>query len=84
MAQYAAFVLADKGQDELKEIITLNPSWVREDNIAVYDLNTPNRVVRQNYSSSENRLASPHAKRHTLGLVGGNEVSLLAANPQDI
>lgn len=84
MAQYAAFVLADKGQDELKEIITLNPSWVREDNIAVYDLNTPNRVVRQNYSTSENRLASPPATRHTLGLVGGNEVSLLAANPQDI
>ena len=84
MAQYAAFVLASQGQDVLKEMMTLNPSWVREDNIAVYDLNTPNRVVRQNYSSSENRLASPPPKRHTLGLVGGNEVSILVANPQDI
>jgi hypothetical protein len=60
------------------------PAWVREDNIAVYDLNTPNRVVRQNYSATENKLASPTAKRHILGIVGGNEVSLLAANPQDI
>ena len=84
MAQYAAFILASQGQDELKEIMSLNPSWVREDNIAVYDLNTPNRLVRQNYSSSENFLASPPTKRHTLGLVGGNEVSLLVGNPQDI
>jgi len=84
MAQYAAFALFQEGKEELSEIVTLNPYWVREDNIAVYDLNTPNRVVRQNYSIYENNLANPPAKRHTLGLVGGNEVSCLAANPQDI
>lgn len=69
---------------ELNKIMEVNPSWVREDNIAVYDLNTPNRIVRQNYSASENRLVSPQAKRHILGLVGGNDVSILLANPQDI
>jgi len=68
-----------------EDLIAMNqPSWVREDNIAVYDLNTPNRVVRQNYSANENKLASPTPKRHILGIVGGNEVSQLAANPQDI
>uniref|UniRef100_A0A6C0HE21 Uncharacterized protein n=1 Tax=viral metagenome TaxID=1070528 RepID=A0A6C0HE21_9ZZZZ len=84
MAQFAAFTLAQQGEEYVNEILTTNPSWVREDNIAVYDLNTPNRVVRQNYSSAENRLVSPPAKRHILGLVGGNDVSRLAANPQDI
>lgn len=62
----------------------IQPSWVREDNIAVYDLNTPNRVVRQNYVENENGLASPPPKRHILGLVGGNEVSQVVANPQDV
>jgi len=67
-------------QDELH----IQPTWVRDDNIAVYDLNTPNRTVRGNYSVKENNLASPTAKRHVLGLVGGNEVSQLGGNPQDI
>lgn len=61
-----------------------SPSWVHDDNIFVYDINTPNRTIGGNYSVSENNLASPAPKRHTLGLVGGNEVSRLAANPQDI
>jgi hypothetical protein len=60
------------------------PMWVRDDNISVYDLNIPNRVVRQNYSVVENGLASPAEKRHILGVVGGNDVSRLAGNPQDI
>jgi hypothetical protein len=47
-------------------------------------MNVPNRVVRQNYSVAENNLVSPQAKRHILGLVGGNEVSQMAGNPQDI
>ena len=64
--------------------ISPEPSWVREDNISVYELNTPNRTVAGNYSVFENNLASPTPKRHTLGLVGGNEVSRLAGNPQDI
>jgi hypothetical protein len=84
MAQFAAFALAQQGEEYVTEMLTTNPSWVREDNIASYDLNTPNRVVRQNYSAVENRLVSPPAKRHILGLVGGNDVSRLAANPQDI
>ena len=70
-------------QEEVK-LFTHQPQWVRDDNIAVYDLNTPNRTVQGNYSVSENNLASPVPKRHTLGLVGGNEVSQLAGNPQDI
>jgi hypothetical protein len=82
--QHAAFVIGNEFAQEIKDNILINPSWVREDNIAVYDLNTPNRTVRQNYSSSENKLASPMPQRHVLGLVGGNEVSQLAANPQDI
>jgi len=81
---YKMFTTAQAAAD-LSDILTHNePSWVREDNISVYDLNTPNRVVRQNYSSVENGLASPPAKRHVLGMVGGNEVSQLAGNPQDI
>jgi hypothetical protein len=84
MANYAAYVLIQEGNHELGEKLTLSPSWVREDNIAVYDLNVPNRTVRQGYSSVENGLASPQAKRHILGLVGGNDVSLMAGNPQDI
>lgn len=59
-------------------------AWVRDDNISVYDLNIPNRVVRQNYSIEENNLASPQPKRMKLGVVGGNDVSRLAGNPQDI
>jgi hypothetical protein len=59
-------------------------SWIRSDNSAAYDLNTPNRVVHQNYSRSEMNLASPPPKRHILGIVGGNDVSQLAGNPQDI
>jgi hypothetical protein len=59
-------------------------SWIRSDNSAAYDLNTPNRVVRQNYSRSELNVASPPPKRHILGIVGGNDVSQLAGNPQDI
>jgi hypothetical protein len=84
MAQYAAFVMASELENQISENMTKAPSWVREDNIAVYDLNIPNRVVRQNYSVNEYGLASPEGKRHVLGLVGGNDVSLLAANPQDI
>jgi hypothetical protein len=66
------------------EIIGNKPSWVREDNASSYDLNVPNRVVRQGYSCVENNLASPTAKRHILGVVGGNDVSQLGGNPQDI
>jgi hypothetical protein len=68
----------------IDELVAKNKAWVREDNGAVYDMNVPNRVVRQNYSVAENNLASPQAKRHILGLVGGNEVSQMAGNPQDI
>jgi hypothetical protein len=70
--------------DYSDEVINKTPSWVRDDNISVYDLNIPNRVVHQNYSIVENKLASPAAKRHILGIVGGNDVSRLAGNPQDI
>jgi hypothetical protein len=68
----------------IDELVAKNKSWVREDNGAVYDMNVPNRVVRQNYSIAENNLVSPQNKRHILGLVGGNEVSQMAGNPQDI
>jgi hypothetical protein len=68
----------------IDEMVAKNKSWVREDNGAVYDMNVPNRLVRQNYSIAENKLVSPQAKRHVLGLVGGNEVSQMAGNPQDI
>lgn len=62
----------------------IQPAWVRNDNISVYDLNTPNRVVRQNYVEHENGLASPPQKRHILGIIAGNDVSRMVANPQDI
>lgn len=70
--------------DHTDDLVSKNVSWIRDDNISVYDLNTPNRVVRQNYSVTENNLASPPAKRHILGIVGGNDVSRMAGNPQDI
>jgi len=84
MAQYAAAILAQQAVDNIQEKMTLTPSWVHEDNAATYVMNIPNRVVRQNYSSVENNLASPQEKRHILGLVGGNDVSRLVANPQDV
>ncbi len=70
--------------DFIDELTGKTPMWVRQDNIAVYDLNTPNRVVRQNYVEHEGFLASPVNKRHILGVVGGNEVSRVVANPQDV
>jgi hypothetical protein len=70
--------------DFTDEILNKNPAWIRNDNISVYDLDVPNRIVRQNYSITENNLASPPNKRHILGIVGGNDVSRLAGNPQDI
>lgn len=70
--------------DQIDQLLGSTPGWVRDDNISVQDLNVPNRVVRQNQSIEENNLASPPPKRHILGLVGGNEVSRLAGNPQDI
>lgn len=70
--------------DYIDQTPELANSWIRNDNISAYDLNIPNRVVRQNYSITENNLASPAAKRHILGMVGGNDVSQMAGNPQDI
>jgi hypothetical protein len=70
--------------NDLPEAVQRNPAWVRNDNNSVYDLDVPNRVVRQNYSISENNLASPKTARHILGIVGGNDVTRLAGNPQDI
>ena len=84
MAQLYAAQYAAEQWDKFQEENPLTPAWVREDNIAVYDLNTPDRLVRQNYSIVENKLATPVARRHILGLVGGNEVSRMAGNPQDI
>jgi len=84
MAQYAAFLMTQEAIDNFSEQQTLQPSWVREDNIATYELNVPNRVVRQNYSQNENNLASPSQQRHTLGIIAGNDVSRLVANPQDV
>lgn len=85
MAQWlAAAVFNPEVQSYVQEIKGSTPEWVREDNIAVYDLNTPNRTVRQNISPAEHGLASPPPKRHILGVVGGNEVSVCAGNPQDV
>jgi hypothetical protein len=81
---YKTSAITNAAVNYVDEALGVQPSWVREDNIAVYDLNTPNRTVRQNYSAEENNLASPPAKRHVLGVVGGNDVSQLGANPQDI
>jgi hypothetical protein len=83
MAVFKA-VLGNSALEYVDELLAAQPSWVRDDNISVYDLNTPNRTVRQGYSSVENNLASPVEKRHILGVVGGNEVSRLGGNPQDI
>jgi hypothetical protein len=77
-------VVSAASVDYSDELVGKTPAWVRDDNISVYDLNIPNRVVRQNYSVTENGLASPPAKRHILGIVGGNDVSRMAGNPQDI
>ena len=84
MAQYAAFIMSREALDNIQEQMTLLPNWVREDNISSYEMNIPNRVVRQNYSGVENRLASPQEKRHVLGIIAGNDVSRMVANPQDI
>jgi hypothetical protein len=70
--------------DYIDELVGVTPQWVREDNIGVYDLITPNRTIGGNYVEHENKLATGPRKRHTLGLVGGNEISKLAGNPQDI
>jgi hypothetical protein len=79
-----AIVGGNTAVDYVDEIIGSQPYWVREDNAITYSLDIPNRTVRQGYSSVENNLASPSQKRHTLGVVGGNDVSLMGGNPQDI
>ena len=84
MAQYAAAALTQQAIEDISEQMNIMPNWVREDNIATYQLNVPNRVVRQGYSSIENNLASPQEKRHVLGIIAGNDVSRMVANPQDI
>ena len=84
MSGIHTLILGAAAADYVDELVNRAPSWVRDDNIAVYDLDIPNRVVRGNYSIVENGLASPAAKRHILGVVGGNDVSRLAGNPQDI
>lgn len=84
MSALHAVLLGAASVEYVDEQVNRAPEWVRDDNIAVYDLNIPNRVVRGNYSVVENGLASPAAKRHILGVVGGNDVSRLAGNPQDI
>jgi hypothetical protein len=84
MSALHAVILGAASVEYVDEQVNRAPEWVRDDNIAVYDLNIPNRVVRGNYSIVENGLASPAAKRHILGVVGGNDVSRLAGNPQDI
>ena len=81
---WAALALSAEPLEQINSMAANTPRWVREDNISVYDLDVPNRVVRQNYSVTENNLASPVAKRHILGMVGGNDVSRMAGNPQDI
>jgi hypothetical protein len=80
----AAVLLGAASVDYIDELVGKTPAWVRNDNIAVYDLNTPNRVVRQNYVEHENGLASPPQKRHILGIIAGNDVSRMVANPQDV
>lgn len=77
-------VVSAASVDHVDEFVNKTPSWVRDDNNSLYDLNVPNRIVRQNYSITENNLASPPNKRHILGIVGGNDVSRMAGNPQDI
>jgi hypothetical protein len=79
-----AFFLGAAAVDYIDQLAGVTPQWVRNDNIGVYDLITPNRVVGGNYVEHENNLASGAEKRHTLGLVGGNEISKLGGNPQDI
>lgn len=85
MAQvFAALQFMNLAEQEFNELPTDTTRWVREDNTQVYDLNIPNRVVRGNYPVNEGILVSPEPKRHQLGIVGGNDVSRLAGNPQDI
>lgn len=85
MAQaFAAFQFMTLAEQEYSNLPTDTTNWVREDNTQVYDLNIPNRVVRGNYPVNEGILVGPAPKRHILGLVGGNEVSRMAGNPQDI
>jgi hypothetical protein len=79
-----AYAATETLNANLEGFDSLEPQWVRDDNISVYELDVPNRTVRQNYSVYENRLASPPPKRHILGIVGGNDVSQMAGNPQDI
>lgn len=83
MAGYA-LALGAAAADFMDQTPEVSNSWIRNDNISVYQLDVPDRVVRQNYSITENNLASPAAKRHILGIVGGNDVSRMAGNPQDI
>ena len=84
MAQVAAYMMTQQAVEEISERQTLMPPWVQEDNIACYQMNVPNRVVRQSYSANENNLASPKEQRHVLGIIAGNDVSRVVANPQDV
>ena len=74
MAQYAAYIMTQQAIDDINEQMTISPSWVNEDNIAVYEMNIPNRVVRQNYSGNENNLAKCSDREYKPLLNGQNKI----------
>lgn len=81
---FTAAEFVNQAQNEFSNMPLDTTLWIREDNISVYDMNIANRTVRANYPVNEAILAQGPERRHILGLVGGNEVSRLGGNPQDI
>lgn len=65
-------------------IQTTTPQWIRQDNPHAYDMIIPNRTIQSGQSSAQQGLVGMTPKRHVLGLVGGNNVSQIVGNRQDL
>jgi hypothetical protein len=63
---------------------TTSPQWVKNDNPHSYDMMIPDRTIQAGQSSQQQGLAGMTPKRHVLGLVGGNNVSQIVGNRQDL
>ena len=57
--------------DDIINSVLQQPSWVGAENVQLYD-------------QSQYAYISSHPKRHVLGLVGGNEASLVKGNVTDV
>lgn len=58
--------------------------WIQKDNPHSYDMVVPNRTIAAGQSDQQDGLIGMAPRRHVLGLVGGNNVSQIVGDRQDL